>query len=123
MSSSGKVRHRIDIERRVLLIEIERRCSDAHCNTRARIGLTKDEARVYCGFECEQCKRWNEDALNERDVPDWWEELAITDMHTLRQRRMESAEEPGEVVSRMSDDYRRINEGMRGEGSKCGGVS
>jgi len=70
----SKVRPRISISARVLLIEIERRCSDSQCNAKTRVGLTKDEARLYCGFECEQCKRWNSDGLNERDAPDWWEE-------------------------------------------------
>jgi hypothetical protein len=99
----------------VLLVEIERRCSDPHCNARAQLGLTKEEARVYCGFECERCKQWNDDALAERDVPDWWEELLITDMHAIRHRHTDSTEEPGEVVSRMSDDYRKMNE-ERNEG-------
>jgi hypothetical protein len=71
----GRTRHRIGVRSRVLLIEIERRCADAHCNARVQLGLTKEEARLYCGFECEQCKRWHSDALVERDVPDWWEEL------------------------------------------------
>jgi hypothetical protein len=66
-------------------VEIERRCSDPLCNGRARVGLTKEDARRYCGFECEQCKRWNSDSLSERDAPDWWEELTITDMHAVRE--------------------------------------
>ena len=75
----NRVRDRITIRSRVLLIELERRCVDALCNAKARIGLTKEDARLYCGFECEQCKRWNADILTERDVPDWWEELTITE--------------------------------------------
>lgn len=75
----SRVRQRISIPSRVLLFEIERRCSDALCNAKAQLGLTKAEARLYCGFECEQCKRWNRDALTERDVPDWWEELKSKD--------------------------------------------
>jgi phage FluMu protein Com len=65
-------RQRIVTPREVLLIEIERRCSDADCNARNRIGLTKEEAQAYLGFECERCERWNSDALTEKDVPDWW---------------------------------------------------
>lgn len=104
----SRVRHRIHLPSRVLLIEIERRCADAHCNAKARIGLTKEEARLYGGFECEQCKRWNADTLVERDVPDWWEELTITDMAAVRQRNPETNTEPGEVVERLSENYRRM---------------
>lgn len=102
------MRQRIGTERRVLLVEIERRCADPQCNTRARIGLTKEEARLYHGFECEQCKQWTVDSLQERDVPEWWEELAITDMHAVRATLTPAEDEPGEVVTRMSDDYRRM---------------
>ena len=105
---SGRVRHSINIARRVLLVEIERRCSDPQCGARAQIGLTKEDARLYCGFECEQCKQWTSDGLSERDVPDWWEELTITDMHTMRAHRTNTREEPGETISRMSDDYQRM---------------
>ncbi|HEY8226087.1 MAG TPA: hypothetical protein VIG25_12475 [Pyrinomonadaceae bacterium] len=65
----------IYIERRVLLFEIERRCSFADCNQRVFIGLTKAEAFDYCGFECTVCERWSDDALSKRDVPDWWDEI------------------------------------------------
>jgi hypothetical protein len=105
---SSKLRPSIGISARVLLIEIERRCTDPLCNERARIGLTKDEARLYCGFECEQCKRWNGDSLDERDAPDWWEELAITDMYALRENGLDANPQPGDTVARLSDDYRRM---------------
>ena len=105
---SSKVRPRIGISSRVLLVEIERRCLDPLCNAKARVGLTKDEARRYCGFECEQCKRWNQDSLSERDAPDWWEELMITDMYALRENGLGTNAEPGDTVSRLSDDYRRM---------------
>ncbi|MBD0325008.1 MAG: hypothetical protein ICV68_01170 [Pyrinomonadaceae bacterium] len=98
----------IFIPREVLLVEIERRCSvDAECNARARIGLTKEEARAYCGFTCERCERWNEDILTERDAPEWWEELTITGLSTLRETpaHVKAADEPGEVIKRLSDNY------------------
>jgi hypothetical protein len=100
-------RSKILIPRDVLLVEIERRCQDAECNARTRVGLTKDEARVYCGFECERCGQFRDDLLTERDVPEWWEELTITDLHTVRENSFKSVDEPGEVVKRMSENYRR----------------
>lgn len=102
-----QTRSKILIPRSVLLVEIERRCQDAQCNARTRVGLTKDEARVYCGFECERCGQFWDDLLTERDVPEWWEELAITDLYAVRENLSASVEEPGEVVTRMSENYRR----------------
>lgn len=97
----------IFIAREVLLVEIERRCHlDADCNARTRVGLTKAEAREYCGFTCERCERWNDDVLMERDVPEWWEELALTGLDGLRRLRPTTDAEPGEVVKRLSDNYR-----------------
>lgn len=96
------------IPRNVLLVEIERRCPDPLCAQKARIGLTKQDARAYCGFECERCgKLWN-DVLSERDVPEWWEELTITDLHAIRENHPPTPDEPGEVVSRLSENFRRI---------------
>lgn len=95
----------IIIPRELLLVEIERRCRVPECNARARIGLTKDEARAYTGFECEICNQWNADGLNERDVPEWWEELAVTDMYALRNPREDAPNESGDVVTRMSENY------------------
>ncbi|MFZ0062504.1 MAG: hypothetical protein WAL47_10755 [Pyrinomonadaceae bacterium] len=68
----------IIVTREVLLVEIDRRCSFADCDSRLGIGLTKAEAAEYFGFECEHCKRWNDDKLTQRDIPDWWDEV-----HTL----------------------------------------
>jgi hypothetical protein len=103
------MRRSIVIPREVLLIEIERRCAvDADCNARSRIGLTKEEARAYTGFTCERCERWNEDFLTERDVPEWWEELTITGLSTLRESSTPAPDEPNEVVTRLSHDYQRI---------------
>jgi hypothetical protein len=110
----SKKRSRIVIPREVLLIEIERHCADENCNARTRIGLTKAEARLYDGFECERCECWNEDGLTERDIPDWWEELTITGLDTLRAGNLGSstsqASEAGEgegggVVARLSEAW------------------
>jgi hypothetical protein len=98
---------KITIPRELLLVEIERRCPDAECNWKTRIGLTKEEARAYCGFECERCGRSWDDVLTERDVPEWWEELAITDLYAVRAKTDADAGtgEPGEVVTRMSESF------------------
>ena len=65
----------ITIPRDVLLVEIVRRCAFPDCDNRMGIGLTKAEANSYSGFECEHCKRWNEDELKPQDIPDWWDEI------------------------------------------------
>lgn len=98
---------KIIIPRRVLLVEIERRCRVPECNAKTRTGLTKDEARTYSGFECERCKEWNTDALTERDVPEWWEELKITDLYSVRELSSPLPDEPGTVITRLSNDYQR----------------
>jgi hypothetical protein len=102
------MKSRIIIAREVLLVEIERRCREAGCNARTRVGLTKEEASAYCGFECERCGRFWDDALTERDAPDWWEELTITGLRALRENPGGGAAgESSEVVERMSEEYRR----------------
>jgi hypothetical protein len=106
-------RRRLVIPRRVLLVEIERRCRLADCNARARIGLTKPEARAYTGFECERCKGWNQDALMESDVPDWWEELAITDLYALHEHQRGEPYEPSDTVKRLNEERKA---GMKDEG-------
>ena len=60
------------IPREILLVEIDRRCFFPDCNARTLVGLTKEEAGDYCGFECPVCKRWNDDSLSNKDVPDEW---------------------------------------------------
>jgi hypothetical protein len=104
---------RIVIPREVLLVEVERWCGDHACNARTRLSLTKAEARVYTGFECERCERWNDDALSERDIPEWWEELKVASLEGLRPPRGTGAaglDEPGEVVARMSDAWKELGE-------------
>ena len=107
-------RHRLVIPRSVLLVEIERRCRLTDCNAKTRIGLTKRDAQRYTGFECEQCKGWNEDALSERDVPEWWEQLAVTDLYALREHEQDQPYETSEPVKRMSDNFRKAS--MNAEG-------
>ena len=109
---------KITIPRELLLVEIERRCSDAECNWKTRIGLTKEEARAYCRFECERCGRSWDDVLTERDVPEWWEELTITDLYAVRAQTNADTDELGEVVTRMSESFRRTkHEDETGEDS------
>jgi hypothetical protein len=98
---------KISIPRTVLLIEIDRRCKKSECNARNRIGLTKEEASAYNGFECEKCEQWSDDFLEERDIPDWWEELNITGLSSLRPSRA-SDESVSDVIDRMSGEYKKI---------------
>jgi hypothetical protein len=69
------MKSRVTFPRELLLVEVERWCGDHTCNARTRLSLTKAEARAYTGFECSRCERWNDDALTERDIPEWWAEL------------------------------------------------
>ncbi len=116
-----KVRRRIVFPREVLLVEIERHCAETSCNARARIGLTKEEARLYDGFECETCERWNADGLTERDIPDWWEELNVTGLATLREQTPEGAgREAAGAVKRLSEAWRRERLEDGAEESKAG---
>ena len=62
--------------RTTLLVKIERRCSFPECAAGNQIGLTKQEAIEYRGFECFQCERWNDDRLNPLELPDTWESQA-----------------------------------------------
>src|ERR687884_609573 len=111
----ARSRQQIVFPRTVLLVEIERRCADERCNAKNRIGLTKEEARAYHGFECARCERWHEDTLTERDVPDWWEELMVTGLASLRPARApQELKQPsrdvgdgaGEVIARLSAAWR-----------------
>jgi hypothetical protein len=78
------VTKRIVFPREVLLVEVERRCGETLCGARVRLSLTKGEARAYTGFECERCGRWFADALTERDIPEWWEELNVASLVGLK---------------------------------------
>jgi hypothetical protein len=117
------VTKRIVFPREVLLVEVERRCREAACGARARLSLTKGEARAYAGFECARCGLRFTDSLSERDIPEWWEELNVASLEGLRPpREIESGragEADAEVVARMSDAWRRLGgedaEGERGD--------
>ncbi len=71
--------NRFTLPREVLVVEVERRCQA--CQARNFIGLTKDEAREFRGFECERCENWSEAFLLERDAPEWWAELQLEVFH------------------------------------------
>ncbi|HEX8720273.1 MAG TPA: hypothetical protein VF736_06505 [Pyrinomonadaceae bacterium] len=116
---------RIVVPREVLLVEVERWCGDHACNARTRLALTKDEARRYTGFECSRCERRNEDSLSERDIPEWWEELKVASLEGLRPRPAPAgADEPGDVVARMSEAWREVGApGESGGGTEEGGES
>lgn len=107
---------RVKTPREVLLVEVDRWCPAAACGARTRVSLTKEEARSYTGFECERCGRKNPDALAERDIPEWWEELKITSLDGVRERPARGGEEdePGEVVGRMSEAWKSLGEGRGG---------
>jgi len=105
---ADKVKRRIVIPREVLLVEIDRRCRE--CNAKNWMGLTKEEARLYHGYKCERCERWNEDTLNEKDIPEWWEELTVTGLTPLRPDYPAGInDEPSATISRMSDEWRRTH--------------
>ncbi len=103
-------RWRIELPRETLLVEIERRCGEPLCKARLRMGLTKEEARAYRGFECERCGHRTNDMLSERDVPEWWEELTrIVATDAAGEGR--EAYEPSEVIMRINDACRRMRGG------------
>jgi len=111
MGENSKVRRRVSFPRDVLLVEIVRHCTDAQCRGLTRIGLTKEEARRYNGFTCERCEQWNEEMLEERDVPEWWEELSVTGLDALRPQSTSEPDETSMVVTRLSDAWQRRSEG------------
>jgi 1-acyl-sn-glycerol-3-phosphate acyltransferase len=98
--------------RELLLVEVARRCRG--CDAPARVGLTKDDALAYDGFECESCELWNADDLSERDVPEWWGEVRAAGFDARR----EGADAPF-VGGTDSDSGARPGDARRGE---AGGV-
>lgn len=104
---------RIVFPREVLLVEVDRRCAAAECGARARLALTKGEARGYTGFECGRCGAWNGDALTERDIPDWWEELKITSLEGVRPSAAGglARDETAGPVERLSEAWGRLRAG------------
>ncbi len=113
-------------QRELLLVEIERRCAAPDCHAKSRLGLTKAEALAYTGFECERCGRQQADALAERDIPEWWEELFVTNLDAVRGRTFDETAaaqpEPDEFVLRLSEEWRRARReaAMAGEGPDGG---
>ena len=73
LMAENKERKRFHFPRTTLLVEIERRCLFPECAARNQIGLTKQEAIEYRGFECFQCERWNDDRVKEPELPDSWQ--------------------------------------------------
>ena len=61
---------RLGFVRELLLTEVERGCRAR--DAAARVGLTKEEARVCHGLECARSEAWNEGELTERYIPGWW---------------------------------------------------
>jgi hypothetical protein len=73
----AKERSEFFFPRAALVIEIERRCATDECNARNLISLTKAEAIGYRGFNCSECERWNDDRLNQSEMPDSWKDESI----------------------------------------------
>jgi hypothetical protein len=100
---------RIVFPREVLLVEVERRCGEPLCGARMRVSLTKAQARAYTGFECARCGRWYADALSERDIPEWWEELNVASLRGLKPKR----ESAGERTSAARNSSPVLKEGTK----------
>ena len=117
-----RIRRRVAAPRQLLLVEVERYCRDASCGARNRVGLTKEEARVYAAFTCERCEREWPDALDEGDVPEWWEELQVTSLgRTLPAPSV--ADETAGPVGRMSEAWRAVPSDTSREPSDGGASS
>ena len=113
---------RIVFPRELLLVEVERRCASAGCGARQRVALTKAEARDYTGFECERCGARHEDALAERDIPEWWEELKITSLDGVRPAPGGGGADEGTAaaVERLSDEWWRLKARRELAGEEAG---
>ena len=72
-----KEKARLHFPREVLVIEIERRCAGAECRAKNQISLTKADAIRYRGFLCSECESWNDDRLNQAEMPDSWNKESI----------------------------------------------
>ena len=72
LMTGTKQKQRFHFPRTTLLIEIEPRCGFSDCGARNQIGLTKQEAIEYRGFECFQCERWNDDRASASEFPASW---------------------------------------------------
>ncbi|HKG12156.1 MAG TPA: hypothetical protein VKB12_02415 [Pyrinomonadaceae bacterium] len=108
--------------REVLLVEVERRCGEPVCGARARLSLTKAQARAYTGFECERCGRWYADALSERDIPEWWEELNVASLRGLKPAR-ESLKPRGESAPERKSAARNPPPSLKEVSKPAPGVS
>lgn len=73
----AKAKSHFYFPRDVLVIELDRRCAADDCRTRNQISLTKVEAIEYRGFNCSECERWNDDRLNQSEMPESWNEGSI----------------------------------------------
>jgi hypothetical protein len=93
------VMKRIVFPREVLLVEVERRCGEPLCGARVKLSMTKADARAYTGFECGRCGRWFADALTERDVPEWWEELNVASLRGLKPSRESAGRRAGAALN------------------------
>lgn len=112
-----KIRRRVVVPRELLLVEVERYCRDAACRARTGVGLTKEEARAYTEFTCERCERVWPDALEERDIPEWWEELRVASLEGFRPAggAGQRAEEEEGAVARLSAAWREGHAPLDGE--------
>jgi hypothetical protein len=70
--TEAKRRQSFHFPRTTLLVQIERRCTFPDCTAKNQVGLTKQEAIGYRGFECVQCERWNDDRASQSEFPDAW---------------------------------------------------
>src|SRR3954471_23431160 len=97
---------RIVFPREVLLVEVERRCGENVCGARVKLSMTKADERAHTGFECGRCGRWFADALTERDIPEWWDELNVASLAGVSPPPRESLKPPREGARGGSGEVR-----------------